>query len=111
MLRRLWAALAMAGLCCAISATAQAAPPLEVYGALPSLENVEISPDGTRIAFVAPINGVRSLNVRQIDGPMIASTPLGKVKLRDIDWAGNDLVLLTNSYTGTTIFLDDPRQE
>ena len=71
-MRRIFVVAAMAAGLAAAAVSAKAAPPLEVYGALPSLENVEISPDGTRIAFVAPINGVRSLNVRQIDGPMIA---------------------------------------
>ena len=48
----LWAGVLSAGLGLAGGARAAAPPPLEAYGKLPSIEDIEISPDGTRIASI-----------------------------------------------------------
>ncbi len=98
---KVWAAIAGAVSVCAASAfPVQAAPPpLETYGALPTLEQVEISPDGTKLAYVGATKGVRALTVIEIGGGILASSPVGTIKLRDIRWAGNDIVLIANTST------------
>jgi dienelactone hydrolase len=78
---------------------AVAAPPLETYGKLPTVESIELSPDGKRIAFVGSIGGQRTLTVREIGGPVLASSPVGSLKMRGVDWVGNDIVLVSNTST------------
>src|SRR5437016_8408511 len=66
--RRQWAArlaglLTLAALSCA---PAIEAAPLEVYGRLPRLENVALSPDGSRIAFVKTEGNTRLVAVMSV---------------------------------------------
>src|SRR5207237_1071262 len=68
--RRHWAArlaglLTLAALSCA---PAIEAAPLEVYGRLPRLENVALSPDGSRIAFVKTEGNTRLVAVLFVPG-------------------------------------------
>jgi len=74
--------------------------PLEVYGRLPYLENVALSPDGTRIAYVRNDDEERSLFILSLaDGESLSGLKVGRVKLRDIIWADNDNVLFVTSAT------------
>ena len=76
------------------------AVPLEVYGGLPHIENVALSPEGDRIAFVRTDRDQRLLAVVSMaDRRMIAGLRLGEVKLRSVGWADNDNLLLTTSAT------------
>jgi len=78
-----------------------AAAPLEAYGRLPSLEQVQISPDGTAIAFVNTADdGQRSIAVVRIadQKPLIVAN-VGKTKIRDLIWADDQNLLLTTSAT------------
>jgi acetyl esterase/lipase len=70
------------------------APPLEAYGALPAFENMTLSPSGDRLAYVTSTGGERRLVVGTTDGRVIFSSPVGDSKLRDIDWAGDEHVLV-----------------
>jgi hypothetical protein len=80
--------------------TARAAP-LETYGRLPNLEYVSLSPDGTRLAFVRTTEDTRILAILSLaDKKVIGGAKLGQVKLRRLDWADNDHVLITTSQTG-----------
>ena len=56
---------------CALAAAspARAALPLEVYGRLPRLENLALSPDGTRIAFAKTEGNDRTVAVMAIATP------------------------------------------
>jgi dienelactone hydrolase len=89
----------------ALPAIAVAAPPLEAYGKLPRLEQVRLSPSGDRLAFVAVVKEERTLVAVALDSktPLIRS-PVGSAKLRALDWAGDDRILVT--YTQTTMLPD-----
>jgi dipeptidyl aminopeptidase/acylaminoacyl peptidase len=80
---------------------ATAAAPLETYGRLPSLEDVALSPDGSRIAFVRTLESSRILAIAQVSpGKFLGGEKLGQAKLRSIRWADNDHLLITTSSTG-----------
>ena len=81
-----------------ISQSASAAPPPEAFGALPSIYDAAISPDGTEIASIVNLKGnylisVSSLNRKKGDKPRLIG--LGKgVKPSYIKWGNNKQVLV-----------------
>jgi dipeptidyl aminopeptidase/acylaminoacyl peptidase len=75
--------------------------PLDVYGRLPSIENMAISPDGTRIAFTMTTTEDRFVYIVSLSDMQVEQgLNVGKVKLRDIMWADNKRVLFQTSTTG-----------
>jgi dipeptidyl aminopeptidase/acylaminoacyl peptidase len=104
----------MALLCCATSnpGGAAAAVPLEVYGRLPSLENVALSPDGSRIAFVRTTENVRILAVVSItDDKALGALRIGELKLRGIEWADDNHLLIETSMTALPLGLMGEQRE
>ena len=100
--RRLFAGAACAALCLAAApalAEPPAPPPLEAYGDLPGVEMIAMSPSGTSLATVAEIEGTRRLLVIDADKKLRASTTVGDVKVRSLDWAGEDMVIVDKSVT------------
>jgi acetyl esterase/lipase len=76
-----------------------APPPLEVYGNLPTLSDVVISPDGNRLAYVQQVGTDRVLEVTDLSGKSATvGISLGDKKLRGIKWAGDTHLLI---YTST----------
>ena len=76
------------------------AAPLEVYGRLPGLEDVALSPDGSRLAFIRTSENERVLAIHDFTaGKVIAGMRVGRVKLRSIAWADNDHLLIVTSVT------------
>lgn len=60
------------------------------------VERAEISPDGTRVAYVAVRGDLRFLRMEQLDGSLVQQADLkARAELRDLAWAGNDHILLT----------------
>ena len=91
--------------CLCHGAAAADAVPLEVFGRLPSLEDVAISPDGTKIAFVLTNGDNRSLRVASLAKPeVLGGARIGDVKLRDVEWADDDNILATISSTSPPPF-------
>jgi dipeptidyl aminopeptidase/acylaminoacyl peptidase len=78
---------------------AAAAPPVEAYGKLPAVELMRLSPDGDRFAFVAVADEKRRLVVAAVHGKPIIAAPTGQAKVRDMEWAGEDHLLVTTSAT------------
>jgi dipeptidyl aminopeptidase/acylaminoacyl peptidase len=77
-----------------------AAGSLEVYGRLPRLENVALSPDGARIAFVKTEQNTRTVAVVALGKrEMLGGVRVGDQKLRDIDWVDNDHLSIVTSVT------------
>ena len=78
-----------------------APPPLEAYGRLAHVEHMRLSPSGDRYAFVRIIDGARQLVVVPVAGgkPMALNFSLTD-KVRDVEWAGDDHVMVVVS--GTT---------
>jgi len=81
----------------ALASAARAAPPLEAYGKLPALDMVRLSPSGDRIAFIAVDGEERKLFVRKVDGDALLVNTVGTTKIRDLEWAGEDYVLVIAS--------------
>ncbi len=98
-MRRLFlVALAVVGVIGGV-APARAAPPLATYGRLPALEFVRLSPSGDKIAFVAVDGETRRLFVRKVGGDVMLVEKVGESKVRGLEWAGDDLVLVEASGT------------
>jgi dienelactone hydrolase len=74
--------------------------PLEVYGRLPTLEDVALSPGGSRIAFVRTSQDERLLAIHDFaKHKAIAALRVGRVKLRSVEWADEDHLLVVTSVT------------
>jgi len=80
-------------------AAAPTPPPIEAFGKLPHIQNVEISPDGKRTAFVVGTDQGRFVMVD--DGKAVMSQPLGggkdarQGKVQRLEWADDDHLLVT----------------
>jgi pimeloyl-ACP methyl ester carboxylesterase len=86
-------------------AIAADANPLTAFGRLPSLENVAISPDGTKIAFVRTKGESRNLVVAPLTKPeILGGVHVGDAKLRHIEWVDDDNLLGTVSSTSPPPF-------
>jgi dipeptidyl aminopeptidase/acylaminoacyl peptidase len=73
---------------------------LEILGNLPTLENVVISPDGKRLAFVKTEGENRAIYAADISqSAILAGAKASETKLRDVEWVDNDNVLVTISQT------------
>jgi dipeptidyl aminopeptidase/acylaminoacyl peptidase len=86
-------------------------PDLSIYGALPSIEDVQISPDGSKLAIITTTGEQRFLTVRKTDGAMIAGVALGPTKLRKVTWAGDEHVILIVSQHARGIGVAGPTRE
>ena len=75
-------------------------PPLEAYGALPGLERVQVSPSGKRLAFIT-INGEQRVLVLLdlASRAQVGGVDVGAAKVRDLDWIGEDQIMVTTSKT------------
>jgi dipeptidyl aminopeptidase/acylaminoacyl peptidase len=81
-------------------AAADCAAPLEAYGNLPTLSDVTLSPDGLTLAYVKGnetrrLVFVKTLATLQLQGAI----DIGDHKLRALQWADNDHLLITISTT------------
>lgn len=86
-------------------------PGLAVYGQLPTIEGVEISPDGTKLAVILTNGEQRSLVVRQVGGGILAGINAGPTKLRGVTWVGEDHLLMVASQTADVMGLSGPARE
>jgi dipeptidyl aminopeptidase/acylaminoacyl peptidase len=87
--------------------------PLEILGGLPTLENVVISPDGKRLAFVKTAGESRALYAIEFGkSGILAGAKVADTKLRDIEWIDDDNLLATVSRTSPPpIGFYGPRRE
>lgn len=77
-------------------------PPLSAYGALPSMEMVELSPSGQRLAFVTVSGETRLLVMIDVaTQAQVGGIGVGSAKVRDLDWVGEDRILVTTTKTET----------
>lgn len=83
-----------------LAASAAAAPPLEAYGRLAAIEDIELSPDGRRVAFITVNGENRELVIQEFGGKQRIRLNAGQAKVRDVSWAGPDHVLITSTATG-----------
>lgn len=78
--------------------SAQAAPTIEDYGKLPGFEDAAMSPSGNRVALIATVKNERSLIVLENDR-LLTSSNLGDTKVRDLEWATDEMLLVDYSQT------------
>lgn len=93
------ALLVCASLCAATPSIAKEPAPLAAYGDLPGVESMAISHDGKRVAAISQIKQDRQLLVTE-NGALVSATPIGDMKVRRLDWAGDKDIVLekSNSY-------------
>src|SRR5262245_17968314 len=73
---------------------------LSVYGKLPAIENVVISGDGSRLAYLRTQGDERVVSVFATDGhKLLRMVKVGHQKVRWIEWADADHLLITESHT------------
>jgi dipeptidyl aminopeptidase/acylaminoacyl peptidase len=84
----------------AVTAPDAGPPPLAAYGALPSLELLQLSPSGQRLAFVSVAGEQRRLILLDLTAlaPM-ANVAVGEAKVRELRWLGEDRILITTTET------------
>ncbi len=73
--------------------------PLSEYGELPKVEDATLSASGKRVALLATVNDTRSLVVIEGKDTVLANMPVGDMKIRYIEWIGEDRLLLVSSQT------------
>jgi dipeptidyl aminopeptidase/acylaminoacyl peptidase len=96
---------------CLMIGPARAAP-LEAYGKLPMIEDVAISGDGKRIAMTVTNGEERKVLIRDAaSNAGIAMLTAGTTKLRDLQWADSDHLLVTYSVTGKIMEMSGPKRE
>lgn len=92
------AAIAVASSYSAV-AIAQVAPaPLSAYGELPKTEDIALSPGGS-LAMIATIKGQRMMLLLDNTMKLLNSVEVGDIKVRDIDWVGEEAVVVTRTDT------------
>ena len=95
----LWGGLLAFGLMATVPPPAIGAS-LEIYGQLPTLEQVAVSPDGSKLVFATTINEQRTVMVTDVTGTTpLATVTAGNQKIRALQWAGPDYLLITTSVT------------
>ena len=93
-------AVSFLGLLSALAAPGSGAVPLTVYGQLPNIENVAISPDGTRLAYVRTQGDMRVVFIADVASrKIIRWVKAGTTKLRGIRWADPDNLMIMASVT------------
>ena len=100
MIREVFGLLLAVGLSIGTAARA-GPPPIEAYGKLPAIEHVSLSPSGERIAYIATDGEKRRFIVTSTDGKVITGGAVGDLKVRDVEWAGDDHVLIESTATVT----------
>jgi dipeptidyl aminopeptidase/acylaminoacyl peptidase len=90
----------LAFLLAVLAVPAAQAVPLEVYGRLPALEEVSLSPDGSRIAFVRTSGNTRLIEVVSLaDRKFLGGLRVGDQKLRRVEWADANRLMIVTSET------------
>lgn len=102
MFKRIATAMAIAtiGL---LAGTAQAKPPMEAFGDMPSIRAVELSPDGSRAVYILRESGVDVLVIHDFatkTGAALAR--VDEIRARDVQFVGNDYVVLIASKDTST---------
>ncbi|MEM9965613.1 MAG: S9 family peptidase [Asticcacaulis sp.] len=74
-------------------------PPLSAYGKLPDIEDVALSPSGTRVALVKDINDQRIIIDHDIATGDNKFASVSKSKIRTLFWGDDDHIILVASQT------------
>lgn len=108
---RRFAAILATGLAMAPIGT-WAAAPLEAYGKLPTIEDAAISPDGEHFALIVTDGEKRNVAIYTTkDEKLQLLFKAGSLRLRSIQWAGSENVIMTSSSTTFVPGLEGDKQE
>jgi pimeloyl-ACP methyl ester carboxylesterase len=100
----IWTAALCIASALALAADSEA-PPIEVYGHLPTLEDLALSPDGTKLVFVRTSGDQRILYIKPLtENKVLGAARVGDTKLRRIEWIDNDHILYEVSSTSLPPF-------
>ena len=89
-----------------------AAAPLEAYGRLPSIEDVTISPSGHAVATITTDGEKRTLVVRELATNTVTLRGyMGDNKIRNIQWAGDNHLLVVTSTTSRAFNVENGFRE
>jgi dipeptidyl aminopeptidase/acylaminoacyl peptidase len=95
-----------------LAASPSLAAPLSAYGRLPLIEDAQISPDATMIAYAVTSGDARMVLVKAVaDGKVIISLNAGDKKVRDIQWATSGYLLVSITTTTFVPGLVGPKRE
>jgi dipeptidyl aminopeptidase/acylaminoacyl peptidase len=85
---------------------------LDVYGRLPGIEAVSLSPDGSRVAFVRTMKDTRVVQIVSLENrKVLATLRAGEQKLRGVEWADDTHILISISATGMPLGFVGAKQE
>ena len=91
-------------------AVAAAAPPIEVYGQLPEIKDVALSPDGKHVAYILTIDGKEHFVVKKVGGEILGAGK-GDFKARSVAFADADhAIFKASKTTGSVGFVSDWEQ-
>ncbi|HEY1426127.1 MAG TPA: S9 family peptidase [Caulobacteraceae bacterium] len=96
----------------AVAWPTRAAAPLAAYGALPMIEEIAISPSGRLLAIAMVKDEQRTIVIEDLGlKKPVNGVRLGDVKLRGLEWAGDNHVIFLTSFTGGAVdFATDTRE-
>jgi dipeptidyl aminopeptidase/acylaminoacyl peptidase len=106
--------LAVLPLFVCLAGTAAAAPPgAEAFGAVPQTSNVVISPDGKTLAWEARSGADTGVTLFDVESRKIKRVQRfeASMKLRSLDWADNEVLLIGMSMADSSIQSEDHRFE
>jgi acetyl esterase/lipase len=106
-------AVALLALAATFAAPTGRTAPLEVYGKLPTVEDVALSPDGSRLAMIHTAGDNRLLVVVSVSEHKVLGKPLriGAAKLRSLEWADDGHLMIVTSQTALPMGLIGRRHE
>ncbi len=88
------------------------AAPLEAYGKLPFVEMTALAPDGKLLAYAVTDGEKRQIVIKTVDtGKIVGGLNAGERKVRAIQWAGANHLIITSSITSDIPFVTSPRSE
>jgi hypothetical protein len=91
---------------------APAAVPVAAFGNLPSIEQVALSPDGSTLAVIQTVQEQRLLAITNInDFKLVSAARVGDVRIRSIEWADDEHLLLTTASNQMPFELSGERSE
>jgi dipeptidyl aminopeptidase/acylaminoacyl peptidase len=91
---------------------ARAAPPLEAYGQLPAIEQVALAPDGQHLAIIVTNGERRRVAIQAVgDHKIVGELDAGERKVRFLQWAGPNHILVTTSVTSGAAGVLSQREE
>ena len=92
--------LARLALLALLASTADAAPPVDAYGRLPSIEKAALSFDGKTLALEQNSSDTHLISIVALENDrLVAQIRLGDQKVRALEWADDDHLLITTAST------------